>query len=118
MKYQANPVIVDAFEIQKVEPAEPTVADPAALGTKITLDTGSVVTATSAMTARMTPVPGDYWVIQSDGYQYLNPRQVFLRKYSPVLEKTKPTVEELERILNSEEERPVRINDDGSITPL
>jgi hypothetical protein len=81
MKYQANPVIVDAFVIQKVEGGEPTVSDPAAMGMKITLDTGSVVTASPGMTSRMTPVPGDYWVIQSDGYMYLNPKDVFERKY-------------------------------------
>jgi hypothetical protein len=36
------------------------------------------------MTARYMPVVGDYWVIQSDGYIYLNPKDVFERKYSPL----------------------------------
>ena len=30
------------------------------------------------------PVAGDYVVTQEDGYQYLNPKEVFERKYSPV----------------------------------
>lgn len=33
------------------------------------------------MMARYTPVVGDYWVVQEDGYIYLNPRDVFERKY-------------------------------------
>lgn len=40
--------------------------------------------ATAGMLARMNPNVGDYWVIQEDGYVYLNPREVFRRKYSPI----------------------------------
>ncbi len=36
------------------------------------------------MIARMTPQVGDYLVIQEDGYEYLNPKEVFERKYSRV----------------------------------
>ena len=37
---------------------------------------------TEKMCARMTPVKGDYWVTQlHDGYHYLNPKDVFERKY-------------------------------------
>jgi len=36
------------------------------------------------MIARFEPQLGDYWVIQEDGYVYLNPKEVFERKYSPV----------------------------------
>lgn len=80
MKYKANPVEVDAFKIVSVA------------GMK--LDDGSLNLATedgvnrradSGMLARYMPVEGDYWVIQSDGYEYLNPRDVFERKYSPVV---------------------------------
>ncbi len=35
------------------------------------------------MTARYTPVEGDYVVTQEDGYTYINPRDVFERKYHP-----------------------------------
>lgn len=34
--------------------------------------------------ARFVPHMGDYFVRQSDGYEYLNPREVFERKYHPV----------------------------------
>jgi len=113
MRYEANPVIVDAFKITFVS-AKQTLGGSTALE----LEDGSTVVATAEMTARMTPVEGDYWVIQEDGYIYLNPAKIFERKYHPLVEKTKPTVEELEKILNSEDPRPVRINEDGSITPL
>jgi len=52
-------------------------------GLGIELEGGRIVVATPEMTSRMTPVVGDYWVVQSDGYAYLNPKNVFERKYSP-----------------------------------
>ncbi len=89
MKYQANPVIVEAHEIVSVGPisfeprgpAEDLVSD----GSRhLALRNGENVVATAEMLARMTPEPGDFWVIQSDGYIYLNPKAVFERKYSLV----------------------------------
>lgn len=77
MKYVANPVEVDAFVIHSVQ----FVRD--APNASLVLDGGKVVYATPEMMSRMTPRPGDYWVVQSDGYEYLNPRAVFERKYSP-----------------------------------
>jgi hypothetical protein len=78
MKYQANPVIVDAFRIISIGATTPE-------GTAIRLegnpDYPEHVKATPEMCSRMTPVVGDYWVIQSDGYIYLNPKDVFERKY-------------------------------------
>jgi hypothetical protein len=47
----------------------------------VPLENGENVVATSEMTARYKPVAGDYWVIQSDGYIYLNPKEFFERKY-------------------------------------
>jgi hypothetical protein len=76
MKYIANPVEVDTFRITAV-----AVSDR---GHVLTLDDGKEVIADEGMTARMTPKVGDYWVVQSDGYVYLNPREVFERKYTPV----------------------------------
>lgn len=77
MKYQANPIIVDAFKITDTSDNED--------GTmQLTLDDGQSVKTREGMTARMTPVAGDYWVIQPDGYIYLNPKAVFENKYSPV----------------------------------
>ena len=37
--------------------------------------------ADTSMTCRYVPVPGDYLVRQEDGYEYLNPKDVFERKY-------------------------------------
>lgn len=83
MKYQANPVIVDAFKIVGTDVV--TNAEPP-LPLKLAIDNGENVVATPEMQSRMIPKPGDYWVVQSDGYIYLNPKDVFERKYSPVAE--------------------------------
>jgi hypothetical protein len=37
-----------------------------------------------SMSARYTPAIGDYLVTQEDGYQYVNPKAVFERKYRPL----------------------------------
>jgi len=79
-KYKANPVVVDAFRIAKVGP----LADQGGNFRILELENGNLVQADQGMTARMTPTVGDYWVIQSDGYVYLNPKEVFERKYSPL----------------------------------
>lgn len=79
MKYQANPVIVDAFKIVSIGLEDKDGNVPLAL------DNGENVLATPAMYSRYRPHDEDYWVIQSDGYVYLNPKDVFERKYSPVI---------------------------------
>jgi len=76
VKYVANPVEVDAHKIVSV--GDCLVGQ----GTHLALENGENVVATIGMTSRMMPKPGDYWVIQSDGYIYLNPKEVFERKYS------------------------------------
>lgn len=48
------------------------------------LEDGRNYTASSSMTSRHVPVPGDYLVTQEDGYEYLNPKDVFERKYAPI----------------------------------
>lgn len=75
MKYIAQPVAVDAFKIIKVNPPEDN--------GKILCECeeGKNLYATPGMTARYVPVAGDYFVIQSDGYVYVNPKDVFERKY-------------------------------------
>ena len=84
-KYQANPVIVDAFKIVSVDSVRCRCMDSEHVHeVTLKLEDGSTAHATREMTARMTPQVGDYWVIQSDGYVYLNPKDVFERKYSPV----------------------------------
>ena len=85
MKYIANPVEVTAYKILSVEGGQ----NEPGVGSSYSLIVGDAdgqsesqrVTATPEMTSRMTPSVGDYWVIQSDGYIYLNPKEVFERKY-------------------------------------
>lgn len=92
-RYRANPVEVDAgvimevAQVSRMKGGQYKVGDvfevePAGFALK--LDDGCVVHATPEMAARMTPVSGDYWVVQSDGYIYLNPKAVFERKYSEI----------------------------------
>jgi hypothetical protein len=77
MKYIANPVEVDAFRIISVHAALSDGRVPLNVE-----EYGSErLYATPEMCARMKPYPGDYWVVQSDGYIYLNPKDVFERKY-------------------------------------
>lgn len=78
MKYKANPVEVDAeiiIDAGKVN-SDGTM--------NLALQNGVNFKADKGMIARMIPQPGDYVVTQSDGYVYLNPKDVFERKYSPV----------------------------------
>lgn len=80
MKYVSKPTVVTAHKIISVQ-AVPD-ADPA-LARNVATDDGVNRTATSGMCARYIPKEGDYWVIQSDGYEYLNPKAEFERKYEP-----------------------------------
>jgi hypothetical protein len=87
MQYVANPVKVKAYRITHVH--QPSYGAERAAGTELipvdlTLENGWRVTASPEMQSRLVPKAGDYWVIQEDGYVYLNPAAVFLRKYSPV----------------------------------
>ncbi len=69
--------IVDAFKIVSVG----QLADNGTV--HCALENGENVVADNGMLARYRPKEGDFWVIQSDGYIYLNPKDVFERKYSP-----------------------------------
>ena len=84
MKYRANPVIVDAFVIEDKSEIDEKGNMQLLLGNE------EEVTANGAMTARYIPNIGDYWVVQEDGYAYLNPKDVFERKYSPLLVEPAP----------------------------
>jgi hypothetical protein len=77
--YRANPVEVEASEIVSVAGAMN--ADGSL---NLALANGSNVIAHPDMLSRITPAVGDYWVVQADGYVYLNPKAVFERKYSPI----------------------------------
>lgn len=78
MKYVANPVEVDAHQIFEVFPKQ---TDGSCV-LRISED-GMYFRAEPEMMSRMTPVVGDYVVVQSDGYTYLNPKDVFERNYRP-----------------------------------
>jgi hypothetical protein len=75
MKYVANPVEVDALRIESIADK----LDDGRLTLK--LEGGLVRYALPEMLSRMEPKVGDYFVVQSDGYIYLNPKEVFERKY-------------------------------------
>lgn len=74
----ANPVRVRAARILAVSREDD---DTGRVDLK--LDDDTVFEATPEMMARFDPQPGDFLVVQEDGYTYLNPREVFERKYSP-----------------------------------
>jgi hypothetical protein len=76
MKYVANPVIVDAYKIVEI------IRKMSRQSITLILDNNDEVIANPEMLARYIPVVGDYWIIQSNGYIYLNPKDVFERKYS------------------------------------
>lgn len=78
MKYQANPVIVEAYKITDVTRSNMTVES-------VELDNVLFKYPSPEMLARINPMIGDYWVIQEDGYEYMNPKDVFERKYSPIV---------------------------------
>ena len=78
MKYRALPVEVDAFTIVHVD------APDTEGNRQVLLDNGVVVIITAEMAARHKPMVGDYFVVQQDGYEYINPRTVFVRKYEKI----------------------------------
>lgn len=80
VRYRANPIEVEAFEIVSVSP------ETGNGNMQIITEDEKVRQADAPMLARYSPTPGDFWVIQSDGYEYVNPREVFLRKYSLIPE--------------------------------
>jgi hypothetical protein len=86
MKARANPVEVTFYTILEVGPPYETIDG---LARELVIGDGQSdnqrVVATAAMMAREGPEVGGYWVIQEDGYTYLNPKHVFERKYTPVL---------------------------------
>lgn len=71
-QYVANPVIVDAAVIEDTrhEGGFP----------EVKID-GAWMKLPEGADARYQPKVGDYYVVQEDGYVYVNPKQVFERKY-------------------------------------
>lgn len=76
LTHTANPVRVNAATILDV--SELTTGN-----LMLRLSDGRNYEADTSMTVRHAPVAGDYLVTQEDGYEYLNPKDVFERKYSP-----------------------------------
>jgi hypothetical protein len=86
MKYVANPVEVTAYPIVAVNGAQSAPGQGVSYSLVIADPDSEAqgVIASPEMCSRMEPKVGDYWVIQSDGYVYLNPKEVFERKYRKV----------------------------------
>lgn len=78
----ARPVKVTAKRIEIVYGRLDLAAQKSYMG--LILEDGAFFMPTDEMLARMTPQVGDYVVWQEDGYCYLNPKDVFERKYAPV----------------------------------
>ena len=85
-KYIANPVEINAYKIVSVKDSWESIPGDGSLGLPVALDNGTNEYVTESMCSRYTPVVGDYWVMQYDGYVYLNPAAIFERKYSPLAE--------------------------------
>lgn len=79
MKYFANPVEVDAFKIIRLGDM---LHSPRKVGQEMVLEDGRTVLVAPELLSRITPKLGDYYVVQADGYIYLNPKDVFERKYT------------------------------------
>jgi hypothetical protein len=79
-RYVARPVEVTALMITMVVCVPP---GSDCSGYHLLLEDGTGFRPTAEMCARMTPKCCDYLVTQADGYQYLNPKEVFERKYQP-----------------------------------
>lgn len=77
MRYIGNPIEVEAFKITGIG----NVSINGNLA--VTTDDGLTRLADAPMLSRINPEIGDYWVVQPDGYEYLNPKAVFECKYSP-----------------------------------
>lgn len=77
MRYTAKPVEVEA----RIITGTSAVASDGSM--RLTLQDGGIQRAHHGMLARYIPVEGDYLVVQEDGYKYINPKDVFERKYAP-----------------------------------
>lgn len=75
-KYCANPVEVEAFRIGGVHSINGVV-------NRVFCEERTFEISPE-MVSRFIPSVGDYVVIQPDGYVYLNPKEVFERKYAAI----------------------------------
>ena len=67
--------------------------------------------------AKHNPRAGGYYVVYDDGYKSWSPSEAFEAGYTRLTGsiRDKPTIAELDAILNSHDDRPITINPDGSI---
>jgi len=81
MKYCVKPTVtVTAYKIKAVTKTNDG-------RTLIELDDGNPpFQLQEGQISRMKPAVGDYYVITADGYEYLNPKDVFEGKYEPLTE--------------------------------
>jgi hypothetical protein len=82
----ANPVRVNATRILEVTDITDRSegSGQSSPDLMLRLEDGRNFAADMSMTSRHIPIVGDYIVTQEDGYVYINPRDVFERKYSPI----------------------------------
>jgi hypothetical protein len=77
----ANPVRVEAAVIVDVDITGPVPDCGVDVIVSLADGTQKDVHLSDEMVSRFIPGPGDYLVTQEDGYQYINPKAVFERKY-------------------------------------
>jgi hypothetical protein len=84
--HMANPVLVNATRILEVTDITDRGEGKAQSSPDLMLrlEDGRNFEANMSMTSRFVPVAGDYLVTQEDGYEYINPKDVFERKYTAV----------------------------------
>ena len=82
------PGLAEYQSIKRVHAGEITEVVPAGCYVRTANGDGVLLTyPDDKMTARYTPVPGDFWVIyQPDGYQSISPRAAFTEGYVPAVE--------------------------------
>jgi hypothetical protein len=85
-KYIANPAVVDAWKVTRVGEKD------SSRGRRLEFLGRGPFYAHGAMLARINVQPGDYLVRTEDGYLYLNPGDVFEKKYRLTSESS-PSVE-------------------------
>jgi hypothetical protein len=78
------PGLAEYQSVKRMHAGEITEVVPAGCYVRTATGDGVLLEYPPSMTARYTPVPGDFWVIYpGDGYQSISPRQAFLDGYLP-----------------------------------
>lgn len=78
MHYVSHPIKVSAYPIGSV-------SKEGDLESRIKLENGvNIVPPSAILDGVFLLKPGDYYVVQEDGYSYFSPKEEFERKYYPV----------------------------------